>query len=776
LAAATCGSTTQDIGTVPRYLAAMPKVVVFRPIDLPQLAPLARLIDPVGALHHVAHFVYPLAEQEQSRNLSTVPEPEAAPELSADLLALDGAAAESLRELLGAADGETLRFGFHAGLTPEEAAAAMVRRGFEVVAPGEAFAPATHGFHSAERLATIETWLSQLSATDPEHVGDVIEQLISETPVPLLRVRAVRNGALQAGALHLTAKSLQRLLEAGALDASGIASLWEARVVHIAITDDAAAAHSTADGAKADGGTAARATETSATATDVPADVPADGLTTAASTPPAVPRSAIRDLAGPIRVMRGGESPPSWGGPGASTATVFLQEGAVDERRPLLPTDVAWSRGGDRVLVVAEQVRVLRRRSRATAIFVESIGGRASFEPARDAPLRRKRAKDSEEVVLSARFDTRGRLLTGWRHGDVRLGPADTDPATHERIARFDEPIFRIGVAPVGRALALIVGNDLVLLTDGRTPRKLGTAWTAMAVDGAFAHLAWTPDGERLGVCVDGDLQVYDASGVRITSCRVAGDSEAHGGVGASERGFFVLRSQGLAWWTPGATLRDIPRALTPREGDLPGHAEAAPGGRAIAAWTMSGGNTPDRAANLEIFDLDRRSAHHFIRQAWNDPVPLTAIAPTGDVYATASGITLQLAPWTLDHERDELADVLPLGRALRKSGHSDEARRVLTSVSTRRVVLGLALRDELDGIARDMTAAAPAKAALPLASPRARPPSAEDLDVDDLVTHARFGKGMVVNVEGRGSTARITVDFSGTERVMPAASLQRAT
>ena len=154
--------------------------------------------------------------------------------------------------------------------------------------------------------------------------------------------------------------------------------------------------------------------------------------------------------------------------------------------------------------------------------------------------------------------------------------------------------------------------------------------------------------------------------------------------------------------------------------------------------------------------------------------MPLTAIAPTGDVIATANGLTLGLAPWTLEHERDEAADALCLGRALRSKGHLEEARRVLGSVVTRRPSLGLALRAELDRIAQDARDAAPAQPARPMSSPRAAPPTDGDLDVDHVVTHARFGRGVVVDVTGRGSAARITVDFSGTERALPASSLRR--
>lgn len=677
----------------------MPKVVVFRPIDVPLLATLARRADEAGALHHVAHFVYPNAAAEHARELWAAAEPETAAELVAGMLAVDGAAVELFRHLLDVSDGETLRSGFHGGLTPAEATAALSRGGFEVVAPG-----------------TVD----------------------------------------EASLSRIGAMSLERLFDAGVLDAATVAATWLIRLAGGAPTTFV------------DPATPSEATPTTA-----------EGAAPVAASRP------LHSLAGPMRVMRGGGVDPSGGGPGVAETTVFLQDAVVTETRLLRPTDVAWSGGGSRVLVVADQVRILRRTERATNTFVEGIASRVCFEPLRDTPLPRKRAKDSDNVVMSARFDARGRLATGWRHGELRLGASATDPAQHELIARFDEPVFRIGFAPVGRAVALIVGTDLVLLADGRTPRKLGPAWMArdtgrtpnagrMVADGVGAHLAWTPDGERVAVCCDGDLRVYDAAGNKLASCHVAAGYGTHGGVGASERGFFVLRAKSLSWWTPEGTLREIPRAVTPREGDLPGRAEVAPGGRAIVTWTMSDDDTPQRHADLEVFDLDRGAAHHLQRRAWNDPVPLTAIAPTGDVIATANGLTLGLAPWTLEHERDEAADALCLGRALRSKGHLEEARRVLGSVVTRRPSLGLALRAELDRIAQDARDAAPAQPARPMSSPRAAPPTDGDLDVDHVVTHARFGRGVVVDVTGRGSAARITVDFSGTERALPASSLRR--
>ena len=53
-------------------------------------------------------------------------------------------------------------------------------------------------------------------------------------------------------------------------------------------------------------------------------------------------------------------------------------------------------------------------------------------------------------------------------------------------------------------------------------------------------------------------------------------------------------------------------------------------------------------------------------------------------------------------------------------------------------------------------------------------PPAADELDIDDLVQHARFGRGTVVDAEGRGAGARFHVDFGGTVRILPASSLKR--
>lgn len=45
--------------------------------------------------------------------------------------------------------------------------------------------------------------------------------------------------------------------------------------------------------------------------------------------------------------------------------------------------------------------------------------------------------------------------------------------------------------------------------------------------------------------------------------------------------------------------------------------------------------------------------------------------------------------------------------------------------------------------------------------------------DVGDAVEHVRFGRGTVVDIEGTGPAARVTVDVGGKERTLPASSLQ---
>ena len=71
-----------------------------------------------------------------------------------------------------------------------------------------------------------------------------------------------------------------------------------------------------------------------------------------------------------------------------------------------------------------------------------------------------------------------------------------------------------------------------------------------------------------------------------------------------------------------------------------------------------------------------------------------------------------------------------------------------------------------------------PAPKPLVAASPPVLPPkhavAAEGgFDVGDAVEHARFGRGSVVDVEGSGPTARVTVDVGGKERTLPASSLR---
>jgi ankyrin repeat protein len=68
---------------------------------------------------------------------------------------------------------------------------------------------------------------------------------------------------------------------------------------------------------------------------------------------------------------------------------------------------------------------------------------------------------------------------------------------------------------------------------------------------------------------------------------------------------------------------------------------------------------------------------------------------------------------------------------------------------------------------------AQPAAPAAPLLAPT-RPVATSDLDLDDVVAHARFGRGTVLDVDGTGATARVTVDFDGKERVLPASTLRR--
>ena len=47
---------------------------------------------------------------------------------------------------------------------------------------------------------------------------------------------------------------------------------------------------------------------------------------------------------------------------------------------------------------------------------------------------------------------------------------------------------------------------------------------------------------------------------------------------------------------------------------------------------------------------------------------------------------------------------------------------------------------------------------------------AADDFDIDDRVVHARFGAGVVLDVETNGSAARITILFDdGSTRTLPA-------
>lgn len=602
---------------------------------------------------------------------------------------------------------------------------------------------ASRGWLAAEQLARLDALVDAVQAERPDRTARAFERVVLDVPVALWRTtgarRAVAGLLSRSDAPELaTAPALRRLVEHGAVDAREVARLLGARPPMAASATHAGSA-------------------------------------------------GPRELGPALDAMRGGEVDPRFDGPGTERATYFVRAPRVTEKHLLHATDARWSHSGEKVLVVADAVRVLRRASRGN-LRAENAAGAIAFEPLRDYPPVPPRAKPSANVVLSADFDAHGLLLTAWRHGELRRGPADTDPSTHALVASFDAPVLRVRAAPSSDAIALVVGRDLVLVT-GDGPRAIGEASTgddpgltadpasAYAAEGAKAYVAWTPDGRALGVCRDGELAIFDAGGERVRAVRIAGDFESHGGLDATDGAFVVPRVDGLAVVPRDGSLRTLPRPSPAGAGAIAGRAAAAPGGRVVVV-PMTWDHHADAPATLEVFDLETGRAFVLGVFAKHLPHCPLAFAPTGDALAFASDWTLRVHAWGLGVERDEGAERIGLARAVAKSGHATEALAILAGVHApahrdKLAKDAASLHSEIEASLPSKPASSVFDAPRPLAPPRHVPSAVPgQLQEGQTVEHHRLGRGIVVHVEGQGHGARITVEFDAGERTLPASTL----
>jgi hypothetical protein len=226
------------------------------------------------------------------------------------------------------------------------------------------------------------------------------------------------------------------------------------------------------------------------------------------------------------------------------------------------------------------------------------------------------------------------------------------------------------------------------------------------------------------------------------------------------------------------SSMRIIPRDASFDVRSFPGCAAAAPDGRTVVAmyWVNS---KPLRTVSIEVFDLVRWRSHPFmvsgVASAW-EPI---VFAPSGDAFACSGEIRVVVVPWGLSVEQDPAGEAIALGRTLCDMKAWKDALSVLDLAleqSSSRPYCRKELNDLREIAKYAQRAAAPPEPVKPLAPPS--PPKGQanaddELDVGVPVEHARFGRGEVVDVDGQGATARVTVTFDGKERVLPRSSLK---
>ncbi len=488
------------------------------------------------------------------------------------------------------------------------------------------------------------------------------------------------------------------------------------------------------------------------------------------------------DLGHVLVAMRGGEPDPRYTGPGREPGLFGMSTPIATRKRVPHITDVRWTRRGDRLLVVADDVRVLQRAAGGPC-RAENASGIVELAPIRDYAPIPLGGSTKDDIVLSADFDARGRILTGWRHGTLRRGAADVDVAEHEVIARFDAPVFRVRVSPSSDAIALIVGRELVL--HGDPPRTCGEATTGDAVgrtvdpasyfwrEGAKAYVAWAVDGRSLAVCCDGDVVVYDDRGDLVRRVRICGDFDAHGGIDASPTGFVVPKVEGLAIVSNDGTLREIPRFRRGESGTSPGRAAASADGRVVAV-RMTREQHIDAPESLEIFDLHTQRGYLAGWYAKQLPHAPLAFSPSGDALIYGSTTSLWIEAFGLEAGRDEAAELLSLATVLKLAGHHAEARSVLghVHVPSHRRKLALALTTEKH-VQAPIAPKVPEGKPPPLVRRAAK--AADGFEEGQTVEHARLGRGVVVDVDGEGGDALVTIELEGgQERKLRASTLVR--
>lgn len=661
-------------------------------------------------LRDAAHYVFRSADEGCAHVLHASDEPEVDEAVTADLMAIDEALAAVLEEQWpGEKDG--FNFGFHAGLSFDDAVAALTRGGFDVRSfPKSA---SGDGWHAAERLAS--------NALDEP---SLIEDLVFAVPEPLWRLSAMKRAAegllAKSPMPRFTAPTLARLLELGAASVESIARAAEA------------SAHDSA------------------------------------------PRPAVvapvNDLAPMIRAMRCGSRDRNACGEGVSAATLDVLFEDPNAPAHFFANDIRWSRDGARVLLVlADAVRVFERTDERGE-RAENVAHGFTLKPVIEYPRVPRRKRLEMQVALSADFLGRERIVTGHGGGELRSGPTCTNATTHDVVQRFAAPVLRVRSSPRGKRLALVVGDELVLTNDdGAEPRVLGKAGR---------NVAWAPDGASLAVCEGGELVVYDAAGVLVRRVRVAESAADHGPHDASQVGFVVPTTRALVVVGHDGAVREVP-CLRPREpGRRAGAASAAPDGRVVMVSMMWDSHV-EGPVDLQVFDLANDRAHLWGEFAWHPPQSPLAFAPTGDGFASASRTYLRVEAWSLDFARDEAGEWQSFVRSLILAGHYPLAKLLVERipVAPHRQALARAIDSDKRSLAVAMPRPSPPPAPLPKAPPKRVPtaPANTPFAEGQAVVHARFGRGIVEDVDGEGQTARVTVDFEGTQRVLPATSLRAA-
>jgi hypothetical protein len=707
-------------------------VLLYRLRDLSPVQRWAARVESTAPFVDVVLFAYAAKHRALAAGIWSIAEEATASEPNEELLTIASEVSEAAREVLGEPT-DALSYGFHASATLEQVETILGAAGFAVVRD---VTIDPRGFSAAIALLELN---DRLSSLDAPSLRDAIEKTLLEIPELLFRSPALRRAFDDALLDERTRKALsaRSLLHAlrglGPERASDLVQALSARSY------------------------AAEAVEAE------PEDIGAAIETLQRFTP--------------------------------SPAVIGLPSTSGRGKLPRI-RDLVASRDGKRLLVAADDVRLILRADSGEVIRGEVGRGenaagvvrlRAPGGELRTLPAR---ARDDEDAILSADFDVSGRIVSGRRHGEVRLGADDVDASKHTLVARFDAPVFRVRTAPVGRSMALVVGTSLVVIDPMTAPRTLGPASTGADLgtthdystlwysEGAKSYVAWAGDAKSLAVCVDGELVIYATSGEVLRRKHIAGPFEAHGEVGWSAlAGFIVPRYDGLALLENDGKHRVIKRASPAREGSYPGRITVSADGRvALVHYTWDAGLND--ASTIEVFDLLGDKAYvlkSFAQQLDFSPI---ALAPSGDAVAFGFGDTLWVEPWSVRVRRDDAYDHVALARALVKANKPAEA---LVSLDTMPSTRG---RTQLDNAAeaarreaKDAVAAAKRAAAATLATkpmpvrPKTRLAKSQ-LEEGREVTHAKFGTGTILEVDGDGAEALVTVEFSGVERRLKAQTL----